>query len=462
MKILLLSLLLPLTSHALNWGVNVHSASKLTTYAPMLKARGLNHARIDMNYTIATSPTQLAALRSALTVAKANGVSVVGIVFTRYQFSTACTESLATTEANAYNDAFALVNAVKDLMQDFEMMNEVDLRQVCSVKSGSGLGRTVQEYSNQNAYHHAANLKGISRAIAAVKLASGLPLRRIMGFTTMHIGFMDMLLARGVQWDVTGMHVYERAGYSPYNWAFDPTGTGWNHLSAAARYGKPIHLNETNAGEIYDVNYHNIEGDALTETGYKGFKSLLDIWANSNAEVLKRYGKNLQLETVDAYEIIDNPNNAGAEAKFGMLFSSGVPKVSMLLLSAVAGGQLSDLEKQKLISRGLMTAPPPPPPPPPPLIVSYDTLAVEQRNGTGVTLTPVITGGTGMRNCSATGLPEGISINATTCVISGTLSLIATPPLAGVRQEATVTVGANGQVFKFAFGIYPGCSCVLF
>jgi hypothetical protein len=464
-KLLALLFLFPLSANALNWGVNVHSIAKLNANLAMLKERGFTHVRMDIPYNI-----DRVALKAAAQKAKDAGISITGVLFSKYQWTTDCTVSRTVVEQTAYSEAYAVVNELKDLITDWELQNEVDLTQNCKMQVTGTTGRLPSHWATSNGTFHAANLRGISRAIGAVKSSNGTPLSSILNFTTMHIGFVDFMVSQNVVFSKVSYHIYEREAYSPYNYGIDPA-SGWNLFGAVMKWNKPVHINEFNAGEIYDAGYCNKDGDAMTEKGFRSMRNLMDFWTNAVATVKTKYGKDLKLETVDAYEIQDNPNNGNsysclakdAEARFGLLYADGTPKTSMLLAAAYAGGKLSDAEVNKLVSKGLLTVDKimsMQKVKPLPLVVTYPTTSFELRNKTALTITPTIAGGMGLRKCSAIGLPAGLNDRCQRLVSSlEHLRSLIRIPLKGVTSEATVTVGQTGAVTKLSFAIYPACEC---
>jgi hypothetical protein len=156
---------------------------------------------------------------------------------------------------------------------------------------------------------------------------------------------------QGVQFDVVGYHIYPWEHHKPLDqdpW-FGPGGL----LGQLALFKKPITINEFNAGEIYSgtpghqgADYLNRAGDEITEKGFKAIdKHLKEILRQSAAKV----------ESILFYEVTDEAQKGPPENRFGLYYDPELqrPKISLLLVTSYAGGNLSPAERQELTSRGI-------------------------------------------------------------------------------------------------------------
>jgi hypothetical protein len=89
---------------------------------------------------------------------------------------------------------------------------------------------------------------------------------------------------------------------------------------AATKYKVPIFLNETNCGEIYS---------GTTDGGYPGDHACYDGLSNFINE-LKAHQSDI-VQEVNFYELLDEPNQAGAEAHFGLMYDVNDPKATLKL-----------------------------------------------------------------------------------------------------------------------------------
>jgi uncharacterized phage protein (TIGR02218 family) len=327
-------------------GVNLHegggSTGANTTIAGILAARHFTRNRVD----IFGAGHDLTLVRDMVSRIKANGGTAQGVMQTSYQWDSTIYTDLAAVEAASYSEMTSLVNAVKDLITDFELLNETQLRPEinAAVPVGSA-GTSSGPYTGIAACESlAAILKGMARAVHDLATADGKPYRVIMGVVNRDFGWLTYLASRGVTWDVTGWHVYPSLA-SPSLLTDTYYGTG-GPLTQLASFGKPITINEFNAGEIYDAGYENADGATLTEEGYQSVAQHMGEIRQSSANI----------ESVIAYELLDEPGAGVPENRFGLMFNTSSPKVALYLWTYFAGGTLSSTEMTALTSRGLVTA----------------------------------------------------------------------------------------------------------
>jgi hypothetical protein len=305
-----------------------------------MKARNLQSSRMDLWAGDTT------AFRDQAQKIRANGGSVEVSLQISYQWNNSCPQDLNYVEQDSYNQTVALVNQVKNIVHDFELLNETQLRpEIQREVSWNNQGTATAGYAGKPCVATLTSvLRGMSRAISDVRTSSGLPLRTILGAVGRDFGFLTYMRQQGVQWDVTGYHIYPRQEHASLlndTWF----GTG-GPLAQLASFGKPVHINEINCGEIYDGNYENQAGMADTEKCLKGVaRHLKDL----------RSQKIANIESIHMYELLDEPAKAAPENHFGLMYNLTQPKVHLYLVTAFAGGTLSAQERAELTSRGLLT-----------------------------------------------------------------------------------------------------------
>jgi hypothetical protein len=286
------------------------------------------------------------AFRDQVQKIRANGGSVQVALQVSFQWDHSCNQNLASIEQNGYNQTVTTVNQVKDIVHDFELLNEPQLRpEILAEVTWNSAGRSTTPYQRKPCVATlTAALRGMSRAIGDVRATSGLPLRTILGVVGRDFGFLTFMRQQGVMWDVTGFHVYPRADQASLlsdTW-YGPGGP----LAQLASFGKPVHINEFHCGEISQSGYENQEGASVTEACLKSLaKHLTDL----------KNQKIVNLEFVHIYELLDEPKKAIPENRFGMMYDLSRPKAHLYLISALAGGALSSRERFEITRRGLLT-----------------------------------------------------------------------------------------------------------
>ncbi|HSV35654.1 MAG TPA: hypothetical protein VLI46_08850, partial [Ramlibacter sp.] len=309
-------------------GVNVHTGGSSTAQnsqiVALLQAR--NFRRIRMDYFAGQNQ---AVPRDFIAKVNAYGGSVEMALQISYQWDHNVYSDLAAVQAKAYNETYAAVDAMKDLVHDYELLNEVQLRpEILAAVPWNSAGASTAPYENQPALANlAAILRGMANAIHDVAARSGAPLRVIMGVIGRDFGLLSFLRNQGVQWDVTGYHVYPRE--SSANLQNDTWYGAGGPLAQLAAFGKPVTLNEFNPGEIYDPGYENAAGQPLTEQGLRSTaKHMLELYSQTQCK----------LESVVFYELLDAPSKPAPENRFGLMYNLDTPKVALSLVTALAGG----------------------------------------------------------------------------------------------------------------------------
>jgi hypothetical protein len=332
-------------AHALDLGVNVHGGGKSAAgndrVAAMMKQRNFKTARLDM---FAGSDQSL--LRDQVQKIKANGGSAEVTLQISYQWDHSCNQKLAWVEQDSYNQTVAGVNKVKDIIHDFELLNETQLRpEIKKEVSWNSVGTSTAPYEGRPCVATlTAVLRGMSRAIRDVRASSGLPLRIILGAVGRDFGFLTFMQQQGVLFDVVGYHIYPHAKHASL--LSDPWFGSGGLLAQLAVFGKPVRINEFNCGEIYNSGYENRAGDALTETCLRSLdKHLKDL----------RSQRIVDLESVHLYELLDEPQKPAPENRFGLMHDLSNPKIHLFLVTAYAGGALSAAERHQITRRGLLT-----------------------------------------------------------------------------------------------------------
>jgi hypothetical protein len=185
-----------------------------------------------------------------------------------------------------------------------------------------------------------AILKGMSTAITAQR-TSAKPLRVILGTIGNDFGMLTFMQAQGVAFDVIGFHVYP--GFNQALIATDPW-YGGGLLTALAAFGKPVRINEFNCGEVNASNYVNTDGSATSNTCLQSIaKHLPSLMVQTPVKV----------ESVTAYELIDEGSKSGPEAHFGLMFDIDHPKLQTALLAKFAGGAVTAGERAGLTALGI-------------------------------------------------------------------------------------------------------------
>lgn len=327
-------------------GINIHegglSSANNTTIANIFANRRMQIARMDLFTNGAVSN-----VRDQATKIRANGGWVQGVL----KPSVADDYNVYTAQAdldNIFNAAYAqtttIVNAHKDLIHDYELINEVPLRPECNAQVPYSTGQLESSYTGKTAYISIGYiLRGMAKAIRDIRDATGLPLRVLFGQSSRDWGFIRYMETLGLTYDVMVWHVYptnQQASLLTDPW----WGTG-GPLAQLAAFGKPITINEFNSGEIYNGTYTNASG-ADAEAGWQGLtKHMKDLYTQTICDI----------ESLVFYELKDQPAQPAPENRFGLMFDLATPKVTMLLATAFAGGALTTAEKAEITNRSLLT-----------------------------------------------------------------------------------------------------------
>jgi hypothetical protein len=332
---------------AFDYGVNLHlgggNATDNQTIANVMGQRNLSQGRLDYHST-----SEATNLRDQITRISANGGKAQLIIENNWDAGGTCPQNFAQVESDSYNKTYPMVQAMKDIVHDYEILNEIQNRPeiMAQVVKNNQQSSTAGYYASPCSMTIAYVARGIARAIHD----NGQ--RAILGVVGRDWGFLYFMRAMGVTWDVTGAHFYQE--YTNASLLSDPWWGTNGPLYQLSLFGKPVTVNEFNCGETYSSSYDY-------ETCLKSVnKQLTELNANT-------YGT---IESVLFYELLDEPGKAGAEGRFGLMASLTTPKTGLYLASAWACGQLSSTEKSQLTTRGLRdgstcTSPAPTPTPTP-------------------------------------------------------------------------------------------------
>lgn len=135
------------------------------------------------------------------------------------------------------------------------------------------------------------------------------------------IWFLDMAKASGFNFDYVSFHYY--AGFGDKGYWYDMyLGQA---RAIATKFKTKLFLNETNCAEIYQGN---------TDGGKAGDKSCYDSVKQLLTELNTNYKDVFQ--EINMYELLDEPNNDGVEAHFGLMKDLATPKELFNLVTSFA------------------------------------------------------------------------------------------------------------------------------
>ncbi|WP_424195368.1 hypothetical protein ACMYR3_05735 [Ampullimonas aquatilis] len=345
--------LLSLQANAMTFGFSYHpQGESALDVANFLKSKGSTHIRLDINKSDFNNFTNF------VKVLNQNGILVTAVINTdtawkvKKQFNmqisgvphpvnytTPCPGDNKDVQDNAYDDAYNQINGLKDYVQYFEMENEITLYKdltdtiftMYKVQPPGG-ATAASFYSNPSNFGSvcadtmAAVLRGITTAMSTVKQNPNYSnLKTILGITSSgDTGFLAyMLNTKLIPFDIVGGHIYPKLNDSSLNndpW-FGPNG----YIGLLKTFGKKIHINEFNCGEIYGdspLPFINTNGStSMNQCSLSLQKHLPEILSQDN-----------YIEVLDAFEIKDEPTACltpgdtgrnGAECRFGYLFNNG-------------------------------------------------------------------------------------------------------------------------------------------
>lgn len=331
-------------SERLHWGVNVHQPTdQWPRVQEVIVPRGFTRIRLDMWAKDGKRNAQMRAFASNLA---RQGVEVSAVLFDSYAngypAAQMCDADLAVVEQNAYKEVSQGIAQVSDVIHDFELLNEIPLYP--NIKTTLSKGHDAADFDTPCGRLQAANLRGMSRAIVDERKRTGQPLRIILGTVARAFGFYKFMQSQGVTFDVAGYHIYPIEKNKSLDQ--DPWFGDGGALGQLARFNKPIHINEFHCGEIYKPPFENKADQPETEACLRSMTRHLRDMANF---------KGGRIESVHLYELTDEPRKPVPENRFGLMYDLDTPKVGLYLVTAFAGGKLSEAETREITRRQLLT-----------------------------------------------------------------------------------------------------------
>lgn len=334
-------LLLSSTASALVFGVNLQQRND-PAISDIMKSRNFKAARIAL--TAQDNPT---AVRAQVARIKANGGTVRAVLVTSFERNYACSQDLVRVENNLYNETLALVDRYKDVISDYELLNEVTLRPdtVREVPFNSA-GTSTAPYQNKPCYRTlAVALRGMANAVTHTKVRTGLPLRVILGVVGRDFGFLTFMQEQRVHFDKVGFIIYPSAGQPSLlndTW-YGPGGP----FAQLAVFGRPVIINEYSCAEIYQSDYNNNDmNSARVRQCFQSYKNHIPSLFNQ---------RSVRIEAVNIYELLDEPHKGAIESRFGLMWDLNRQKPHLYILGAFAGGSLTAAERQNIIDLGILT-----------------------------------------------------------------------------------------------------------
>jgi hypothetical protein len=329
-------------------GVNIHeggtSTAQNSTIANVMQNRNFRAARMDVFQVDHTM------VRDQVTKIRANGGVVEGVALIAFQddHTVYPDVSHSAIQAAAYSQTFLMVDELKDVIQDWELLNEITLRSECQAAVAANAGSSSASYAGFTAYSSiAAVCRGMSNAIHDIGSdGAGNSLRVILGTVGRDWGFLSYMETQSVTFELVGWHVYPANAEDSLlidTWYGFGTSDAMTRLAAFTR---PVTINEFHSSEIFTATYQNSIGDILTETGWDGItKHMKILYSQSTADI----------ERIHFYELRDNIGQAPPLERFGLMFSLDNPKPSLYIATAFAGGNLTTAEQLEVTSRVALT-----------------------------------------------------------------------------------------------------------
>ena len=323
-------------------GVNIHAGGGNVVnnqkLADVMGSRNLKTARMDF-----TPDSDLANFRDQVLRLKEKGVKAETSLQTSYRWSHECSQNLAAVEADAYGQTVLMVQRIMDLVQDFELLNDVSLRSETAAQVPPYLGTPASGYVGKPCYDTlAAVLRGMSKAIVDQRTTSGLPLRIILGGVSNDFGFLDFMQQQGVVFDIVGYRAFPWLTHALLT--EDPWYGAGGALAQLASFGKPVRISAFNCGEIFAPSYDNTAAGGQTVTCLASIQKHLKNLVTQSL---------VHLESIHAYEITDRPSQSIPGNRFGLMFDLDNPKLHLALFSIFSGGYVSVIERLQLDLLGL-------------------------------------------------------------------------------------------------------------
>lgn len=256
----------------------------LTRQMQLLTAAGLSW------YRTACVAADCAELISA---AKANGISILKSM----ALSPDDTLDEAANYARAYSFGVVEATEYNSAFSYFEASNELD-----NWVGMKGDGSSREQYNSQRYAQARGLIKGLIDGAHSVN-----PSAKVMVDDSgwCHYGFLQMLWADGVRWDVTAFHWYSNEGN------MENAGCqGANVAAIHAAFGLPVWITEFNS-QSAAISVDPAAAAAWLTTFMTQFES-----------VASKY----HLQAGFVYELLDEPFYSGSEAHYGIYDGNGNPK----------------------------------------------------------------------------------------------------------------------------------------
>jgi hypothetical protein len=331
-------------ANRIRWGVNFHLPPDQWDKIPdVIAPRGITRIRVGVWGNDAAYIKRLRAMVSNMASHNIKAEAIIFNAYARdYPKAKLCSANLAEVEQESYDASKQAVSQTQDLIQDFEMLNEAPLYP--GIQAPGTSGHDASDFDTPCGRMQAANLRGMSRAIADERKRTGRPLRIILGTVGRDFGFYKFMLDQGVNFDVSGYHIYPHEKHKTLD--MDPWFGPGGPLVQLAKFNRPVIINEFNCGETYEADFENQADQPRTESCYRGFAKHMKAIVNQ---------KVAHIESIYLYELVDDPKRKPPENRFGLMRDLSTPKVNWLLASAFAGGALSKAETAEITRRNLLT-----------------------------------------------------------------------------------------------------------
>ncbi|MGZ8442544.1 MAG: hypothetical protein ACXWXZ_04010 [Candidatus Binatia bacterium] len=315
------------------WGVRLRPEHRIDATINLLKANNFKTVRSGL------TSTDLTAQHDFYKKLRENGITAQLTVQPTFQNDHSCNQNYTAIHDDAYNDTITMLDAVRDVVFDFEILNEIQLRSEitaqCTWNSQQGSTACYESSTCMATAMAAAN--GIEEAIhnrSDANVAAGRPaLRTILGLLGRDWGFINYAVAQGVAYDVIGYHLYNpnsAADTATASWYGTFTGSP-GLIPMLDQFNKPVTINEFNCGELWDP-FDNTLGSAILETCSAAlFKHIIPIIKQTSVDI----------ESIVFYELYDDPDAAdgSAEEHAGLLFIDGKPKNLLRTIQNLMGGR---------------------------------------------------------------------------------------------------------------------------
>lgn len=276
-----------LTSTNFTWGINAHPqrTSQLTPaqQLDLAKEMGLTSMRVDV---YDASQSTISFLQSFVAEGNSRGISILPVIVPPASAAT----SEAAARAWGLQVGSTLATAIPGL--NWEAGNELDEY----VGIPGTTGQSVTDYDDTR---YAQARGAISGLYDGIKSAD--PNAQVaVGITGLHFAFLQRLAGDGVKWDITSEHYYVAPG------ATDVASGADSLFGALAQFGKPILMTEYNQQQ---GSYASPGTEAATVV------SMMD--------AMKTVASKYNVVGAYLYELLDEPQQAGAEAHYGMASAAG-------------------------------------------------------------------------------------------------------------------------------------------